>query len=87
MILKVSIKVQKVYNGIYIWARASVGTEFVCVRTSPFSRGTILEYSVVQMISSSWLIRSIDLWPNRSIQSLLEAGAKTKTVNKSVEKA
>lgn len=41
--------------------------------TSPFSSGTIREYSVVQMTSSSPLILSMVFCPNRSIQSLLEA--------------
>lgn len=41
--------------------------------TSPFSRGTIREYSVVQMTSSSCVMRSRVRGPNRSKQSLLEA--------------
>lgn len=41
--------------------------------TSPFSRGTMREYSVVQMTSSSCVIRSSVRGPNRSRQSLLEA--------------
>lgn len=41
--------------------------------TSPFSRGTIREYSVLQMTSSSPEMRSSVRGPNRSRQSLLEA--------------
>lgn len=41
--------------------------------TSPFSRGTIREYSVLQMTSSSCVMRSSVRGPNRSRQSLLEA--------------
>lgn len=41
--------------------------------TSPFSRGTILEYSVVQMMPLSVLILSMVFSPNLSIHSLLEA--------------
>lgn len=41
--------------------------------TSPFSKGTIREYSVVQMASSSLVTRSTVLGPNFSMQSLLDA--------------
>lgn len=41
--------------------------------TSPFSKGTIREYSVVQMAWSSLVIRSTVCSPNFSMQSLLEA--------------
>lgn len=40
--------------------------------TSPFSRGTIREYSVVQIASLSSIIRSTVFGPNFSMQSLLE---------------
>lgn len=39
---------------------------------SPFSRGRIREYSVVQITSSSLVIRSCALVPNSSSQSRLE---------------
>lgn len=41
--------------------------------TSPFSRGMMREYSVVQMMSLSLLILSMVLSPKRSMQSVLEA--------------
>lgn len=41
--------------------------------TSPFSKGTMREYSVVQIRSSSLAIRALGCFPNRSIHSRFES--------------
>lgn len=43
-------------------------------RTSPFSRGTMREYSVVQIWSSSPNIRALGCFPNLSMHSRFESG-------------
>lgn len=48
--------------------------------TSPFSKGTMREYSVVQSWSSSRNIRALGCFPNRSMHSRFESGREKKKI-------
>lgn len=63
-------------------AKAQHGGRF---GTSPFSKGTMREYSVVQIWSSSCCMRALGCFPNLSMHSRFESGVKiNKLINRTI---
>lgn len=63
-------------GGRFVFARGTVGG-WCC--TSPFSSGTMREYSVVQIWSSSLDTRALGCFPNLSMHSRFESGGEGQT--------
>lgn len=63
-------------GGRFVFARGSAGG-WCC--TSPFSNGTMREYSVVQIWSSSRSTRALGCFPNLSMHSRFESGGESQT--------